>query len=146
MMIDYQKRSFEAAATVANLFSINDFKTKVDINLSPDSFAKILDDYQFLKCQDAERCDKNDPRRTDLLEKRDKAIDLLTALHATVELYKQNPKGLKKELKNAVRNIQKFLGMEDLVSKQAKFYDKLNISQHLDVEQEVDVTTEDRIG
>ncbi|MDH3657422.1 MAG: hypothetical protein OEM77_04725 [Nitrosopumilus sp.] len=107
-LIQYESRKISARGEVSGFF-IGDFETQVRLNLIPSKLAKTLDDYQYLKCKDAENCEKNDPKKKEYLDKRDIAIDLLTSLRAAIESSGHDARSLKKNISTSLKNVQNFL-------------------------------------
>jgi len=116
--IKYQTRSVKASVS-SEFFSIKDFETNVSTIEKPTELAKILDEYQFDRCKDAEKSE-SEGKMEYYQKKRDIAIDLLTSLRTIIAIDKNDEDNLQKDLKSNIKDVRDFLRWTYLEEKKAK--------------------------
>lgn len=117
-LIEYQNRTIKFKADVGEgIFSLGDFETKMNNIVVAGEVAKALDDYQYLICDQYKHLRQNDPEFKSHLEDREKVIKILTAFRMTLEAFKMDPTGQRKNLENIVTTMQGFFIITDLIKK-----------------------------
>lgn len=88
-------------------FSVGDFATEVRKIRQSSEYATMIDDYQYNVCRLTWDLPKN--ARKKYVELQIAAIGLLSSLRATLAAFKEDPKGMKKELYKIVSVMQDFM-------------------------------------
>jgi len=94
--------------------------------------ALSLDDHMYGLCEDYKKIKEDSPLFASYLDKREKVRKLLTGFRLTLAAFLVDKSNVQRtNLDNAVKNVQKFMGFENLVNQREQIESNEGISEEI---------------